>query len=265
MPRLARTPLSARRDLRRRRHQLLDLLGGRRAGRAVPVRRRGDRDAASSCPKSTAYCWHGYLPDVGPGSATASGSTGRGSRSGATGATRPSCSLDPYAKAVEGEVRWNEAVFPLPRSATPTARNDPDSAPVRAQRRRRQPVLRLGGTTGRRARPWHETVIYEAHVKGLTMRHPGVAAELRGTYAGLAHPAFIEHLQTLGVTAVELMPVHQFVHDRTSSSAACATTGATTRSATSRRTTSTLARPARRAGAGVQADGAGPARRPASR
>ena len=61
--------------------------------------------------------------------------------------------------------------------------------------------------------PWHETVIYEVHVKGFTKRHPGIPEELRGTYAGLAHPAAIEHLKSLGVTAVELLPVHQFVHD----------------------------------------------------
>ena len=59
----------------------------------------------------------------------------------------------------------------------------------------------------------HESVIYEAHVRGLTMRHPGVPDELRGTYAGIAHPAIIDHLSELGVTAIELMPVHQFIHD----------------------------------------------------
>ena len=62
--------------------------------------------------------------------------------------------------------------------------------------------------------PWHETIVYETHVKGLTKRHPEVPDELRGTYAGLAHPAVVEHLKQLGVTAVELMPVHQFVHDQ---------------------------------------------------
>ena len=59
----------------------------------------------------------------------------------------------------------------------------------------------------------HETIIYEAHVKGLTQRHPAVPEELRGTYSGIAHPAVVEHLAALGVTAIELMPVHQFVHD----------------------------------------------------
>jgi isoamylase len=61
--------------------------------------------------------------------------------------------------------------------------------------------------------PWHETVLYECHVKGLTMRHPEIPPGLRGTYAGLAQPVAIEHLRRLGVTAVELMPVHHFVHD----------------------------------------------------
>ena len=61
--------------------------------------------------------------------------------------------------------------------------------------------------------PYHETVIYEAHVKGMTMTHPDVPAEIRGTYSGLVHPVMIKHLKELGVTAVELMPVHQFVHD----------------------------------------------------
>src|SRR5206468_10240821 len=61
--------------------------------------------------------------------------------------------------------------------------------------------------------PWHETVVYETHVKGFTKRHPDVDEELRGTYAGLAHPAAIEHLTSLGVTAVELMPIHHFVSE----------------------------------------------------
>ena len=90
--------------------------------------------------------------------------------------------------------------------------------------------------------PLHETVIYEAHVKGMTSCHPDVPEELRGTYAGFAHPAVIEHLLSLGVTAVELMPIHQFVHDqRLARARRCATTGATTRSASSRRTTGTRA------------------------
>ena len=70
-----------------------------------------------------------------------------------------------------------------------------------------------GRTTARQARPLHETVIYETHVKGFTQRHPDIPDDLRGTYAGLAHPAAVDYLRGLGVTAVELLPVHQFVHD----------------------------------------------------
>ena len=126
-------------------------------------------------------------------------------------------------------------------STIPDERNDDDSAPHVPKSRRDQPVLRLGRRPPPRT-PYHETVIYEAHVKGLTQPHPDIPEELRGTYAGLAHPAMIEHLHELGVTAVELMPVHQFVHDRRCSRRACATTGATTRSASSPRTTPTLQR-----------------------
>ena len=92
--------------------------------------------------------------------------------------------------------------------------------------------------------PWHDTVIYEMHVRGFTKLHPQVPPVLRGTFAGLSCPPVIDHLKRLGVTTIELMPVHAFVDDRTWSSAACATTGATTRSVSSRRT-ALLARPAR--------------------
>ena len=90
-------------------------------------------------------------------------------------------------------------------------------------------------TTVRRALPWHDTVIYEAHVRGLTMRHPDVPPHLRGTYAGLATAPVIDHLVRLGVTAIELMPVHAFVDDRLLLERGCATTGATTRSVSSPR------------------------------
>src|SRR5206468_3098158 len=61
--------------------------------------------------------------------------------------------------------------------------------------------------------PWHDTIVYEVHVKGFTARHPDIPEELRGTYAGLAHPVAIDYLKALGITAVELLPVHQFIHD----------------------------------------------------
>jgi isoamylase len=181
--------------------------------------------------------WHGYLPDVGPASATASGCTARTTPPRACAATRSKLLLDPYAKAIAGTSSGTRRCSAT-ASATPTRRNDDDSAPFVPRSVGGEPVLRLGPRPLLRT-PWNDTVIYEAHVKGATMRHPDVPEELRGTYAGIAHPAFVEHLVGLGVTAVELLPVHQFVHDGTCSPGACGTTGATTRSASSPRTTST--------------------------
>ena len=110
-------------------------------------------------------------------------------------------------------------------------------------------------------REYHETVIYEAHVKGLTMTHPGVPEEIRGTYAGIAHPATIEHLVSLGVTALELMPVHQFVQDTTLQAKGLSNYwGYNTIGFFAPAQRVLRQRPARPAGAGVQVDGPGAAR-----
>ena len=119
--------------------------------------------------------------------------------------------LDPYGKAVDGDVTWNEAVFGY-RFNDPASPNTTDSAPYMPVNVVINPFFDWGDDRPLRT-PYHETVIYEAHVRGLTMRHPDLPPEERGTYAGLAHPAVIEHLTGLGVTAVELMPVHQFVSE----------------------------------------------------
>jgi isoamylase len=124
--------------------------------------------------------------------------------------------LDPYAQAVEGEVRWAPEVFGHTVEANlrgdPSFRDDRDSAAYVP----RGVVLDNGFDWGNDTRPhvpWSDTVIYEAHVRGLTKRHPEVPEHLRGTYAGLAHPPVIEHLVDLGVTTVELLPVHRFVSE----------------------------------------------------
>ncbi len=120
--------------------------------------------------------------------------------------------LDPYGKAVDGDVRWHESLFSY-RMRDHSALNTADSAAYMPRNVVIDPDFDWGGDRAPRT-PYHETLIYEAHVRGLTLRHPRVPPELRGTYAGLAHPAVIEHLTRLGVTAVELMPVHQFVSER---------------------------------------------------
>ncbi len=174
-----------------------------------------DEDGAETkivLPEVDAYCWHCYLPDIGPG--TRYGYRVTGPYEPARGARCNPAKLlvDPYAKAVEGEVRWDEAVFPYP-FGDPDARNDLDSAAFVPKGVVVNPYFDWQNDRTLRT-PWNDTVIYEVHVKGATKLHPDVEPTMQGTYAGIAHPAFIEHMQDLGVTAVELMPVHQFVHDK---------------------------------------------------
>ena len=158
------------------------------------------------------FVWHGYLPDVGPGQRY--GYRVHGPYAPARGhrCNPAKLLLDPYGKAVDGQVRWHEAVFGY-RFDDPSSPSAADSAPFMPVNVVINPCFDWGDDRPPRT-PYHETVIYEAHVRGLTMRHPALAEEIRGTYAGLAHPAVIEHLTGLGVTAVELMPVHQFVSER---------------------------------------------------
>jgi isoamylase len=111
--------------------------------------------------------------------------------------------LDPYARAIEGTVRFEAAGTAL------TPLDEQDSAPFVPKSVVADEHFDWGDTR-RPATPWSDTVLYEVHVKGATMRHPGVPEHLRGTYAGFAHPAFVDHLRGLGVTAVELLPVHHF-------------------------------------------------------
>jgi isoamylase len=112
--------------------------------------------------------------------------------------------LDPYARMVDGGVEWNAALF---------GDNADDSAPFVPRSVVHDAPFDWAGDAPPRT-PLADSIVYELHVKGFTRLHPGMPEELRGTYAGLAHPAAIAHLQRLGVTAVELLPVHQFVHDR---------------------------------------------------
>ncbi|MGW4421368.1 glycogen debranching protein GlgX [Streptosporangium sp. NPDC004631] len=157
------------------------------------------------------YVWHGYLPGVGPGRRY--GYRVHGPYDPERG---PRCNpakllLDPYAKAVEGDVRWDEAVYDY-RFGQPDSRNDKDSAPFVPRSIVINPFFGWGHDRPP-ATPYHDTVIYEAHVKGLTVDHPRIPERIRGTYAAIGHPEIIDHLTALGVTAIELMPVHQFVTD----------------------------------------------------
>src|SRR6516164_5906606 len=155
------------------------------------------------------FVWHGYLPDVGPGQRY--GYRVHGPYEPARGhrCNPAKLLLDPYGKAVDGQVRWHEALFGY-RFSDPARASTADSAPYMPTNVVINPFFDWGDDRPPRT-PYHGTVIYEAHVRGLTLRHPDVPPDQRGTYAGLAHPAVIDHMVMLGVTAVELMPVHQFV------------------------------------------------------
>jgi isoamylase len=164
-------------------------------------------------PETTAFIWHGYLPNITPGQRYGYRVHGRWQPEDGHRCNPAKLLLDPYCKAVEGQVRWDESVFPYLFNDPDGSISTVDSAPFMPKSVVTNPFFdwkhdRLPHT------PWHETIIYEAHVKGFTMRHPGIPENLRGTYAGLAHPAAIRYLTQLGVTAIEVLPVHQFIHSK---------------------------------------------------
>jgi isoamylase len=158
------------------------------------------------------YVWHCFVSGVGPGQRYGYRVHGPYDPTSGQRCNPAKLLLDPYAKAVDGEVRWDPAVYSYPLGGDDLVVQTSDSAPFMPRAVVTNPWFEWGDDHQLR-RPWHETVVYELHVKGFTARHPDVPEELRGTYAGLAHPAAVAHLRDLGVTAVELMPVHQFVHD----------------------------------------------------
>ncbi|MGW1635139.1 glycogen debranching protein GlgX, partial [Streptomyces anthocyanicus] len=159
-------------------------------------------------PDVDGFVWHCYLPGVGPGQRY--GYRVHGPWAPAVGhrCNPAKLLLDPYTRAVDGLVDNHASLFERARGKA-----DPgDSAGHTMLGVVTDPFFDWGDDRPPR-RPYSESVIYEAHVRGLSRTHPDVPEELRGTYAGLAHPAVVDHLTSLGVTAVELMPVHQFVHD----------------------------------------------------
>ncbi|MEO3791010.1 glycogen debranching protein GlgX [Nonomuraea sp. B10E15] len=157
------------------------------------------------------FIWHGYLPGIGPGQRYGYRVHGPHDPAHGLRCNPAKLLLDPYAMAIEGGVRWHEAVYGY-RFGQPDTRNDLDSAPYVPRSIVINPFFGWGHDRPP-ARPYHDTVIYEAHVRGLTICHPKIPRHLRGTYAALHHPEILDHLTKLGVTALELMPVHQFVTD----------------------------------------------------
>ncbi|MGC8511763.1 MAG: glycogen debranching protein GlgX [Acidimicrobiales bacterium] len=171
------------------------------------------RETRFALPEVDAYCWHGYVEHVEPGQLYGYRVHGPYDPDKGLRCNPSKLLIDPYAKAVEGEVDWGQEPFGYRLGGDDMTRDDSDSAHVMPKAIVVDSAFHWGSDHPPRHR-WADTVIYETHVKGLTWNHPELPAHQRGTYAGLAHPAIIEHLTKLGVTAVELMPVHQFIHDR---------------------------------------------------
>ncbi|WP_326618373.1 glycogen debranching protein GlgX [Streptomyces decoyicus] len=194
-----------------------------------------ERETRHALTELTHEIWHGFLPGVRPGQRYGYRVHGRWDPWSGARWNPAKLLLDPYARAVDGDfgtrTERSGAGPALPaqlyghvrdwpqQQAADTVRDDRDSAPYVPK------GVVVGEDTGdeggadeweddrRPKTPWPDSVLYELHVRGFTMRHPGVPERLRGTYAGLAHPAALEHLVRLGVTAVELLPVHQFAHE----------------------------------------------------
>lgn len=165
-------------------------------------------------PELSNYVWHGYLPGVSPGQRYAYRVDGPYDPEEGQRFNVNKLLIDPYAQAIAGDIHHGPALFSYPiadvtnedRDLEFSELDDTDLIPKGIVV---DPTFDWQGDRPLET-PWHETIIYEAHVKGLTQCHPEIPEELRGTYAGVAHPAAIAHLKKLGITAIELLPVHHF-------------------------------------------------------
>ena len=166
-------------------------------------------------PEYTDEIWHGYVPDIGPG--TIYGYRVHGPYDPAAGHrfNANKLLLDPYAKAHVGELQWDDACFgyTIGADGDDLTFDERDSAPFVPKCVVIDANFDWRGDPGRNRVAWDQTIIYELHVRGFTKLNPGVPEELRGTYAGLASPETIAYIKSLGVTSVELLPIHTFLND----------------------------------------------------
>ncbi len=171
------------------------------------------RESRVSLPEQTGHCWHGYLPNVLPGQRYGFRVHGPWDPVAGHLCNPSKLLLDPYAKAVDGQVLWNDSLGAFADADHGLSEMNPlDSGPVVPKGVVTNPFFDWSDDHRPRTQ-WHDTVIYETHVKGFSVVSDRLPAGVRGTYSGIAHPTSIEYLTDLGVTAVELMPVHQFIQD----------------------------------------------------
>ena len=170
--------------------------------------------ARIALPEFTQEIWHAYLPDVRPGQLYGYRVHGPYEPEAGHRFNPNKLLIDPYAKALVGDLVWDDALFgyEVGNPAEDLSFDAHDSAPFIPKCKVVDPAFTWGRS--REQRPWHESIIYELHVRGFTRRHLDVPDDMRGTFAGLASAPVVEYVRDLGVTAVELLPVHAFVQDR---------------------------------------------------
>src|SRR5580765_532809 len=175
-----------------------------------------DRETRIELTEHTAFSWHGYVPGAGPGQRYGYRVYGPYDPVSGHRFNPSKLLIDPYAKAIEGAIQWDRAnVLPY----VPTGDEDADLEQDKSDDAAAIPKCIVvdpsfdWGDDRPPAHPWSEIVIYEAHVKGLTKLHPQVREDLRGTYAGLASEPALEYFKKLGVTAVEVLPIHHVVDE----------------------------------------------------
>lgn len=162
-------------------------------------------------PEVDGFVWHGYLPNAEPGQRYGYRIHGPHDPGQGHRCNPNKLLLDPYAKAIDGHFDWKQSLFGYD-FGYPDSRNDDDSAAEMPKSVVINPFFDWGNDRPPQ-RDYADSVIYEAHVKGLTQTHPEIPDTLRGTYSAIAHPVIIEHLHAVGATAIELMPVHHFAND----------------------------------------------------
>ncbi len=162
--------------------------------------------------EKTHHTWHVYVPEAKPGQLYGYRVHGPYDPANGLRFNPNKLLIDPYAKAISGTIEWHDSNFGYVAGMDDTSFSELDSAPYMPKSVVIDQNFNWEGDRKLRT-PYHKTIIYETHVKGLTMLHPDVPESIRGTYAGIAHPSVLAYLKELGVTAIELMPVHHFVND----------------------------------------------------
>jgi len=160
------------------------------------------------------HIWHAYIPKLKPGQLYGYRVYGPYEPQNGHRFNPNKLLIDPYAKALSGKVEWSNAIFgyEVGNPEEDLSFSEEDSAPYIPKSIVIDPSFNWGDDKAPKV-PYHKTIVYEAHVKGFTKLHPDIPEQIRGTYSAIAHPATIQYLKDLGITAIELMPVHQFVND----------------------------------------------------